>query len=308
MIDALRTVLLLAALVVTAPAAAGEPVPRAADEPTAFARVASDARGRPSALQLAIVRYAPEDERYTVDLVSAIHVGDAAYYQELNERFRAYDVLLYEMILSGEAEDIAETAASGGPGGPAGSGGGAGGLGLITLMQNGLKDMLDLSYQLDVIAYDAANFVHADLTADMFRKSMEERDESLYVYFWRAFFAAMDDYARDPLGLRDLEIVSGALTSGRGNALKIALAHDLVSSSFSPDVFGGENGSALIQARNEHAIDVLKAQIGAGKRKLGIFYGAAHMPDFERRLLDELGLEKIAVEWVDAWRFADPDL
>ena len=295
--DALRTVLLLAALGVAAQAGPAETVPRADAAPTAFARVASDAHGRPTALQVAIVRYAPEDERFTVDLVSAIHVGDAAYYRNLNERFRAYDVLLYEMVVSGDAGET---------GGPVGSGEGTAGLGLITLMQNGLKDMLDLSYQLDEIAYDAANFVHADMTSDMLRKSMEERDESLYVYFWRAFFAAMDDYARDPLGLRDLQVVSGALTSGRGNALKIALAHDLVSTSFSSDVFGGENGSALIEARNEHAIEVLKEQIGAGNRQLGIFYGAAHMPDFERRLRDELGLEKTNVEWIDAWRFAEP--
>lgn len=300
--DALRTVLLLAALAVAVPAIPAETAPRAAVAPTAFARIANDAHGRPTALQLAIVRYASQDERFTVDLVSAIHVGDAAYYRDLNERFRTYDALLYEMILPGEAGEGAE------PGGPAGSGGGTRGLGLISLMQTGLKDMLDLTYQLDEIAYDSANFVHADMTSDMFRKSMEARDESLYVYFWRAFFAAMDDYARDPLGLRDLQVVSGALTSGRGNALKIALAHDLVSTSFSPDVFGSENGSALIEARNEHAIEVLKEQIGAGNRQLGIFYGAAHMPDFERRLVNELGLEKTTVEWVDAWRFSQPNL
>jgi hypothetical protein len=297
--DALRMVLLFAAMAIAAPAPAGEQAAPTAAAPTAFARVASDADGRPTALQLAIVRYAPQDERFTVDLVSAIHVGDAAYYRDLNERFRAYDVLLYEMIIPGE---------SGGSGESTGTGGGAGGLGLITLMQNGMKEMLNLSYQLDEITYDAANFVHADMTSGMLRKSMEERDESLYVYFWRAFFAAMDDYARDPLGLRDLQVVSGAIGSGREDALKIALAHDLVSTSFSPDVFGGEHGSALIEARNEHAIEVLKEQVGAGNRHLGIFYGAAHMPDFERRLVDELGLEKIAVEWVDAWRFSEPAL
>lgn len=299
--DPLRTVLLFAALAIAAPAHAGETAGPAAAAPTAFARVASDADGRPAALQLAIVRYAPDDERFTVDLVSAIHVGDPAYYRDLNERFRAYDVLLYEMIIQGEPGGSGESTGTEG-------GGGAGGLGLITLMQNGMKDMLGLSYQLDEIAYDATNFVHADMTSDMLRKSMEERDESLYVYFWRAFFAAMDDYARDPLGLRDLQVVSGAISSGRKNALKIALAHDLVSTSFSTDVFGGENGSALIEARNEHAIEVLKEQIGVGNRHLGIFYGAAHMPDFERRLVNELGLDKIAVEWVDAWRFGEPAL
>lgn len=292
--DALRTLLVFGAILIVVPATAVEPAPPATAAPTAFARIAEDVNGSPTALQLAIVRYAAADERFTVDLISAIHVGDAAYYQDLNERFRAYDVLLYEMIVSGD---------EGEPGGSAGAGGGAGGLGLITLMQNGLKDMLDLTYQLDGIEYDAANFVHADMTSAMFAKSMQERDESLYVYFWRAFFAAMDDYGRDPLGLKDLQLVSGAINAGRNDALKIALAHDLVATSFNPDVFGGENGSALIEARNEHAVHVLKQQIEAGNRRIGIFYGAAHMPDFERRLAHDLGLEKTAIEWVDAWRF-----
>jgi hypothetical protein len=290
--DVLRTLLLLAASAIVVPALAVEPAPPAAAAPTAFARIAEDANGGPTALQLAIVRYAAGDERFTVDLISAIHVGDAAYYEDLNVRFRAYDVLLYEMIVSGD---------EGEPG--AAEGGGAGGLGLITLMQNGLKDMLDLTYQLDGIEYDAANFVHADMTSAMFAESMEERDESLYVYFWRAFFAAMDDYGRDPLGLKDLQLVSGAIAAGRSDALKITLAHDLVATSFSPDVFGGENGSALIEARNEHAVTVLKRQIEAGNRHIAIFYGAAHMPDFERRLVNDLGLQKTAIEWVDAWRF-----
>ncbi len=294
--DALRTVLLCAALALAVPAPAGEVLP-AAVSPTAFARIANDGQGHPVSLQLAIVRYAPPNEGYTVDLISAIHVGDAAYYRELNERFRAYDVLLYEMVVS---DDSAE------PGEATDAGNGARGLGLITVMQNGLKDLLGLTYQLDEIEYDAANFVHADMTSAMFAESMAEREESLYVYFWRAFFAAMDDYGRDPLGLRDLQLLSGVIASGRGDALKITLAHDLVATSFTPDVFGGENGSALIEARNEHAVGVLKAQIEAGSRSIGIFYGAAHMPDFERRLADELGLQKIAIEWVDAWRFSDP--
>lgn len=290
--DALRTLLLFGALLIVVPAPAVEPAPLAAATPTTFARIAEDANGSPTALQLAIVRYAAADGRFTVDLISAIHVGDAAYYRDLNERFRAYDVLLYEMIVSGDERE---------PGGSAGRG--AGGLGLITLLQNGLKEMLDLSYQLDGIEYDAANFVHADMTSAMFAENMEQRDESLYVYFWRAFFAAMDDYGRDPLGLEDLQLVSGAISAGRSDALKITLAHDLVATSFSPDVFGGENGSALIEARNEHAVAVLKQQVEAGNRRIGIFYGAAHMPDFERRLVRDLGLEKTAVEWVDAWRF-----
>jgi hypothetical protein len=286
----LFTATLLAATAFAAEPAAPGPATAA---PTSFARIAEDAQGRPAALQLAIVTYAPRDGAadFTIDLVSAIHVGDAAYYQGLNERFRAYDALLYEMVVSGDEHE---------PGAAAGPGG----LGLITLMQNGLKDMLGLAFQLDEIEYDAANFVHADMSSAMLAQSMADRGESLYVYFWRAFFASLDEYARDPLGMKDWQLMTEVIASGQGDALKIALAHDLVATSFGPDIFGGENGSALIAARNEHAVSVLKEQVAAGTRRIGIFYGAAHMRDFERRLVDDLALEKTAVEWVDAWRFS----
>src|SRR5262249_34256709 len=33
----------------------------------------------------------------------------------------------------------------------------------------------------------------------------------------------------------------------------------------------------------------------------GIFYGAAHMPDFEKRLAEDFDLKKDKVEWVTAW-------
>ena len=33
-----------------------------------------------------------------VDLIGAVHIGDIAYYQQLNERFKQYDALLYELV------------------------------------------------------------------------------------------------------------------------------------------------------------------------------------------------------------------
>ncbi len=47
---------------------------------------------------------------------------------------------------------------------------------------------------------------------------------------------------------------------------------------------------------------MLKKEIDAGAKHIGIFYGVAHMPDLEERLLDQLGLQYAGTEWVDAWR------
>jgi len=46
---------------------------------------------------------------------------------------------------------------------------------------------------------------------------------------------------------------------------------------------------------------VLNEALASGKRKIAIFYGGGHMPDLERRLRAELGVEKVGVEWLPAW-------
>ena len=60
-----------------------------------WVRVARDDRDRPAAMQTAIVRYtgrhAPTGAQVAVDLIGAVHVGDAAYYEALNQRFTKYD-------------------------------------------------------------------------------------------------------------------------------------------------------------------------------------------------------------------------
>jgi hypothetical protein len=165
-----------------------------------------------------------------------------------------------------------------------------------------MTKLLDLSFQLDEINYDQANFVHADLSPEELRQSMTDRGESLYVYFWRIFFATLDEYAKDPLGLQDLQMLSTMVASGQDDSFKTMIAYELTNIDQVQDILGEDSGSAIIGARNQRAIDVLKREIDAGSRRIGIFYGVAHMPDLEERLLDQLGLEYSATDWVDAWQ------
>ncbi len=215
-----------------------------------------------------------------------MHIGDKAYYQALNERFRRYDALLFELVVPDEPGELAFDG------------------GILSRLQIGLKDALGLAFQLEEIDYDAANFVHADMSSSMLAASMAARGESLYVYFWRLFYAAIEDYARDPLGVNDMRNLSHLLAANDGDAVKIAIAYEMVKATREGDFLGDDSGSALIAARNEHAVGVLRQQIGRGLRRIGLFYGAAHMADLEVRLLGELGLERVAVEWTDAWRLA----
>jgi hypothetical protein len=266
---------LVASLVLAAPAAAQ----------TQFARVDTDAAERPRALQLGVVTYA--DNGLNVDLISAIHIGDQAYYSELNELFVDYDAVLFELVAY-EGSDIANQVLQR--------------RGLLSTAQFALTKLLDLSFQLDEIDYGAANFVHADLSPDELRESMANRDESLYVYFWRIFFATVNEYAKDPLGLKELDLLSSMVDSGQGASLKLLMAYEMTDMESVQDILGDDSSSAIVGARNQRAVDVLRRQIGLGDRRIGIFYGVAHMPDLENRLVDEFGLRYERTRWVDAWR------
>jgi hypothetical protein len=279
-------------LAVLAASLLGPYVPAAAQDDEAregslFARVEEGSDGRPRALQMAIVSYAlPGREAVTVDLVGAVHIGDAAYYEALNRQFLDYDAVLYELIAppgtpvpaTGEMPDS-----------------------FVSSTQMALRTALGLAFQLEAIDYSAPNFVHADLSPEELRAHMQARGESFYVYFWRAFYAAMRDASRDPLGLRDLGLLATLLSPGGEDTLKVTMAYELASFDSVSSVLDGPDGSALIASRNQRAIDVLAGKLGDGVTRVGIFYGVAHMPDMERRLRDQLGLEPVATRWVDAW-------
>ena len=275
--------LTVAALLIATPQAFAQ------DAATQFTRISPSEEGRPAALQTAIVTYASrgDPERLSVDLVAAVHLGDKSYYAELNSRFTAYDALLYELVAP--SGSVVSERASNSPG-------------ILSTAQAMLANFLDLSFQLDEIDYGAANFVHADLSPQELRQSMAERNESLYVYFWRLYFAAMKDYSRDPYGVNDLATM---MASGVGYDLKTLFAFELASMSMSGDILAGDSGSALIGDRNQRALDVLRQQIDSRSRRVGIFYGAAHLPDLEQRLLRDFGLIHERTVWIDAWRLSD---
>src|SRR5205814_5490068 len=60
-------------------------------------------------------------------------------------------------------------------------------------------------------------------------------------------------------------------------------------------------GTILVADRNKAALKVLQKEIAKGKKKIGIFYGAAHMPDFEKRLREDFDLRPRNTQWLTAW-------
>ena len=95
-------------------------------------------------------------------------------------------------------------------------------------------------------------------------------------------------------------VVGSFLNLDIPSGLKLILAEQLASDSvFTSGVL---RSSVLVAERNIAAVAAVRQAMHAGTRRVAVLYGSAHMPDMERRLLDELGMQRVATTWVDAWR------
>lgn len=255
-----------------------------------FTRLARDEDGVPLALEAAIVRYASPNGgvgELVVDLVSAVHVAESSYFQDLNRRFLKYDAVLYELVAP-EGTVIPK-------------GGGEGSGSAVSMLQTTMTRVLELEFQLNDIDYTADNFVHADMTPKQFSESMQRRGETVFKTFFRMLGHAMAKQGSATSGSGDLRLLFALFNKDRAMALKRVLAEEFQDVEGSLTAIDGPNGSTLITERNKVALGVLREQIEAGHKKLAIFYGAGHMFDFEKRLRDEFALVPVETTWVTAW-------
>ena len=268
-----------------------------------FLRLSRDAKGRPASLDTSIVHYRETEAsaraagRRTpveVDLVGAVHLGGKGYYDTLDRLFEEYDAVLYELV----APDNARIPK---PGRKAS--------GAIGNAQTGMTKMLGLEFQLDQIDYSAENFVHADMSPKEFDAAMQKRGESWWTMFTRLMTEGVERAERGKptgpeLGIGDL----WGLFFGKDREVRLRriMAEQFTDMEVLTAAFGGEEGSSLITDRNGAALEVLSEQIANGKKRMAIFYGAAHMEDFDRRLREDFGMEPGEVEWVEAWDLRMP--
>ena len=248
----------------------------------------------------------------SVELVGAIHIADKEYYQGLNKRFEGYEALLFEGIGGdqpaavpappGEVPAPAEKEKAAGPdeadAPPAPRK--KGNLdGLHTAYEAG-AEWLGLSYQMKEVDYRKANFVHADLTVAEFTALQAERGESLAGFAIKAALKAPKDKpVKEPSSLKLL----ASIIRGDKSGLKRELVHTLGAGDDQVAGLAGDN--VIIGDRNAKCLEVLDREVLAGRKKLGIFYGAAHFPDMQKRLLED-GWEMSGIEWLTAWDIGGP--
>jgi hypothetical protein len=284
------------------------------DEPalgTDWVRLKHDESGQIIGMQTAIVRYtrpvqsngkfdpngsstkpAATPDNITVDLIGAVHIADIPYYRDLNERFKQYDAVLYELVApEGTVVERGRGTSNTHP---------------VGAMQNAIKSFLALDHQLEYVDYTKSNFVHADLSPDQFLQAMRDRNESFLQLYFRMMGQAMSQ--QSDMAARgdspDLDLFAALFSKDRPRRLKIVLAKQLAEMESLLVSLGGEQGTVLISERNKRALDVLRMQLNAGKKKIGIFYGAGHLADMDQRLRKDFGLEPVEITWLTAWSLA----
>lgn len=279
-----------------------------------YVRIRRNERRSAVALETSIIRFA-DSKKYpgkTVDLIGAIHLGEADYYSALNGRFAEYNALLFEAVMPREAVRRGFR-----PGGGSGAGRRLSdeqdwteakvGLTAISTLQLGMKDALGLEFQLAGIDYTAANFVHADMTQEEFEASMARRGESFSKLLIREMGkAALQQQKVNPLA-QQLDLMFSLLASDRVYGVRRIAAVELTKANEGEAFAGPDGTSTIITERNKKALEILKQQLNRGSTKIGIFYGAGHFPDMEQRLIDEFGFRRQGEEWVTAWHLRDPD-
>jgi hypothetical protein len=264
-------------------------------ETVKFIRVVRDKHERPVALETAVGHYvsATPGQNVSVDLIGCIHVGDTSYYESLNEQFRKYGSVLFELVMpEGQSLEGLGRRESNHP---------------VSRVQQALPKILDLDYQLKRINYTAKNFVHADLSPDEMAKAIKARGDSGGSVFIKVFFDILKQSnqmaeAAEKRGneFPEFQLLAALFDSNRPLALKRLMA-DQMEMVESGAGLGPTLDTILVQDRNGAAMKVLAREIKKGTQKIAIFYGAAHMPDFDRRLIQELKLKRESMSWLRAW-------
>jgi len=265
-------------------------------KPTQFLRLRKDNSQKPVAMQTAISRYVAENggKPITVDLVAVVHIGEKEFYEKLNKAFKAYDAVLYELVApEGTVIDKKSLKENSNP---------------LRMIQSIPQQMLGLDSQLEIIDYKAKNFVHADLTPEEIAAKMAERGDTTLTIL---LDTASDMIRQQNKAAQNASSSEGSNMSndfssmlemmGDPAKMKLAMAKQFVESGDLDLGLGKSLNQLLIKDRNEAAMKDFNKQVFVGNRKLAIFYGAAHMPDFEKRLKEDYDFKLKKQIWLEAW-------
>jgi hypothetical protein len=191
--------------------------------------------------------------------------------------------LAADLVVDGDAIPVERRASRGGDGGN---------------IQARLAKALGVAYQLDGIDSGKPNWRNSDMDVEEVRARLEQAgpDASMVLRLLEG----------NSLEARVAGVLISFLGASRtlSSVVKLMMIEQL---SAAEEVFGGARGmkslaamqKVIIDDRNRVVLDDLKRIIDDERdlASIAIFYGAGHLPAFERSFRDELGLEPVGETW-----------
>jgi hypothetical protein len=258
-----------------------------------FVRIKKDDAGNPVAFQTATAHYTKGNVQ--IDLVGVVHIGEKKYYENYNNLFKGYEVVLYEAFLGPVPAKVNPVDA----------------LDPLNMMYGQLAKTMKVTEQMKTIDYSAPNFIHADLNVKDFPEVLNKKGDNML----SLTLTIVADMIREH-NIAEAKAKKEGKKTEKLNAfallqnpqaeyrLRLGMAKEIIEST---SLGAGPTVDWLmLDERNEACLKVLKQQLAAGKKKIAIFYGALHLPDFEQRLLKEHDMQLQGVDWYTAWEITAP--
>ena len=287
----------------SAPLPAGAPRPEppltVSSNPAPYLRIAQP-RTNVTELQVAVRQFMPRQSGQPILWLAGVsHVGESNYYARLQKLLDAQGLVLFEGVTD-RASRAAGRKTFNQSEDELGS------------LQNTMAASLGLAFQLDTIDYDRSNFRNSDLTIEQIAQLIAKEGPA----------GQPSKTAQEFQNLMELmqgDSLIGALV-GAGMKLigsspklqammKLAMIEMLGRFKGDMSQFQGLPPEfqrlieILIRARNEVVLKDLEAELNrkSPPKSIAIFYGAAHMEDFERRLTRDLHYRPGREEWFPAF-------
>lgn len=273
----------LASLLALAALAVGTGPRALAQEVEPYVRYARGQSAEDGALQVAVATFRHPTRDQVVVLYGVVHIAEAEYYARVQQDLDSYTTVLFEGVAPGSEEPTEADKSLG-------------------EMQQVMGEMLGLTFQKDGIDYTRPNLVHADMTMDQLKERMGGGTINPMGQFMdEKQMAAMAPIMKMIAGLGKALMQNNPRMRDQ---LKRQMADRLANTDLSalPGEMGEKMHQVILIERNDVCMKVLERQLEAQHDgSIAIFYGAAHMPDFEQRLLG-MGFTRAEKRWMSAWK------
>lgn len=247
-----------------------------------YVRWADGQRREDGALQTAVATFRHPTRDQVVVLYGVVHIADDDYYARVQRDLDSYTTVLYEGVAPGKDEPTEADKSLGD-------------------MQKVMGELLGLTFQKDGIDYTRSNLVHADMTMDQLKEAMGGGTIN-------PMGQLMDEKQLANMApiMKMLAGVGKMLMQGNPamrDQFKRQMAQQLANADMSQlGGMGEKMHRVILIERNIVCMEVLERQLETQRDgSIGIFYGAAHMPDLEERL-EKLGFTLTEKRWMSAWQ------